>query len=125
MGGQGQVVRAEVMARRRAEQRRGPGVATLVRRRCRFPARSRSRHPQETIRAPVRQVDGVEGRLRGDAVSTHPGSCSHAGREGRARFALQVDAKAVGVLGVLQQEPGTGEGLLAGGAGVTARLVFV
>lgn len=67
----------------------------------------------------------MKGRLRGDAVSTHPRSRSHAGREGCAWFALQIDAKAMGVLGVLQQEPGTGEGLLAGGAGITARLIFI
>lgn len=67
----------------------------------------------------------MKGRLRGDAVSTHPRSGSHTGREGGAWLALQIDAKAVGVLGVLQQEPGTGEGLLAGGAGITARLVFI
>lgn len=67
----------------------------------------------------------MKGRLRGDAVPTHPGSRSHAGREGCAWFALQIDAKAVGVLGVLQQEPGTGKGLLTGGAGVTAGFIFI
>lgn len=67
----------------------------------------------------------MEGRLRGDAVPTHPRSCSHTGREGRAWFTLQIDAKAVGVLGVLQQEPGSGKGLLTGGAGITAGLIFI
>lgn len=67
----------------------------------------------------------MEGRLRGGAVATHSRGCSDAGGEGAARLALQIDAEAVGVLGVLEQEPGTGEGLLAGGAGVTAGLIFI
>lgn len=67
----------------------------------------------------------MKGRLRGDAVPTHPRSGSHTGREGRAWFTLQIDAKAMGVLGVLQQEPGTGKGLLTGGAGITAGLIFI
>lgn len=67
----------------------------------------------------------MKGRLRGDAVPTHARSGSHTGREGRAWFTLQIDAKAMGVLGVLQQEPGTGKGLLTGGAGITAGLIFI
>lgn len=67
----------------------------------------------------------MEGRLGGDTVAPHPGSCSHAGGEGAAGLTLQIDAEAVGVLGVLEQEPGTGEGLLARGAGVTAGLIFI
>lgn len=67
----------------------------------------------------------MEGRLRGGTVTPHPRSCSHAGGEGAARFALQIDAEAVGVLGVLEQEPGTGEGLLTGGASVAAGLIFI
>lgn len=70
-------------------------------------------------------MDGVEGRLGGGTVTPHPRSCSHAGGEGAARFALQIDAEAVGVLGMLEQEPGTGEGLLTGGAGVAAGLIFI
>lgn len=122
---QGQVVGAEMMPWRRAEQRRGPGVTTLARCGCRVPAGPRARHPQQAVRTAVGQVDGVEGRLRGGTVAAHPGSCSDAGGEGAAGLALQVDAEAVGVLGVLEQEPGTGEGLLARGAGVTAGLIFI
>lgn len=67
----------------------------------------------------------MEGRLRGDAVPTQPRSCSHTRCEGCAWFTLQIDAKAMGVLSVLQEEPGTGEGLLTGGAGITAGLIFI
>lgn len=67
----------------------------------------------------------MEGRLGGGTVTPHPGSCTHTRGEGTARFALQIDAEAVGVLGMLEQEPGTGEGLLTGGAGVTAGLIFI
>lgn len=70
-------------------------------------------------------MDSVEGRLRRDTVTAHPRTCSHPRGEGAARFTLQIDAEAVGVLGVLQQEPGTGEGLLTSGAGVTAGLIFI
>lgn len=35
-----------------------------------------------------------------------------------AMFALQVDAEAMGILGVLEQEPGAAVGLFTGGAGV-------
>lgn len=67
----------------------------------------------------------MEGRLGRCTVTPHPRSCSHAGGERAARLAFQVDAEAMGVLGMLEQEPGTGEGLLARGAGVAARLVFI
>lgn len=67
----------------------------------------------------------MEGRLGRGTVTPHPRSCSHAGGEGTARLALQIDAEAMGVLGMLEQEPGTGEGLLAGGAGVTAGFIFI
>lgn len=67
----------------------------------------------------------MEGRLGGGTVAPHPWSGSHSRGEGAAGFTLQVDAEAVGVLGMLEQEPGTGEGLLTGGAGVAAGLIFV
>lgn len=67
----------------------------------------------------------MEGRLGGGTVTPHPRSCSHAGGEGAARLALQIDAEAVGVLGMLEQEPGTSEGLLTGGTGVAAGLIFI
>lgn len=125
MGRQGQVIGAEVVARRRAEQRRRARVTALARRGHRIPAGSGARHPQEAVRTAAGQVDGVEGRLGGGAVAPHPGGRGHAGGEGAAGFALQIDAEAVGVLGVLEQEPGTGEGLLTAGAGVTAGLIFI
>lgn len=67
----------------------------------------------------------MEGRLGGGAVTPHPRSCTHAGGEGAAGFALQINAETVGVLGMLEQEPGTGKGLLTGGAGVAAGLIFI
>lgn len=67
----------------------------------------------------------MKGGLGGCTLSPHPRGCSHAGGEGAARLALQIDAEAVGVLGMLEQEPGTSEGLLACGAGVTAGLIFI
>lgn len=38
---------------------------------------------------------------------------------------VQVDADAMSVLGMLQQEPGAGEGLLTGSADVAGRLIFI
>ena len=70
-------------------------------------------------------MDSVEGRLGGGTVTPHSRSSSHAGGEGAARLTLQIDAEAVCVLGMLEQEPGTGEGLLARCTGVTAGLIFI
>lgn len=70
-------------------------------------------------------MDGVKGGLGGVTVTTHSRSRSHARGEGTAGLALQVDAETVGVLGMLEQEPGTGERLFACGAGVTAGLIFI
>lgn len=67
----------------------------------------------------------MEGRLGGGTVTPHPRSSSHAGGEGAARLTLQIDTEAVRVLGMLEQEPGTGEGLLASRTGVTAGLIFI
>lgn len=125
VGRKSQVVGAEVVARRRAEQRRSLRVAALPGRGRGIPARAGARHPQEAVRAAVSQVNSMEGGLRGGTVTPHPRCCGHARGEGATRLALQIDAEAVGVLGMLEQEPGTGEGLLAGGAGITAGLIFI
>lgn len=125
VGCQRQVIRAEVVAWRRAEQWRGSGVTALARCGRRFPPRARAGHPQEAVGTAFCQVDGMVGRLGGGAVTPHPRSCSHTGSQGAARFALEIDAEAVGVLGMLEQEPGTGEGLLTAGAGVASGLIFI
>lgn len=124
VGGQGQIIRAEVVPWRRAEQGWRSWVTALARCGRGFPSRPRARHPQEAVRTAFSQVDGVEGRLGGGTVAPHPRCCSHAGGEGAARLALQIDAEAVGVLGMLEQEPGTVEGLFTCGAGVAAGLIF-
>lgn len=50
---------------------------------------------------------------------------SHAGGEGAVdRVVVQVDADAMGVLGVLKQKPGTGEGLLTRSTDVAGWLIF-
>lgn len=67
----------------------------------------------------------MERRLRGGTVTPHPRSSSHTGGERTARLTFQIDAEAVCVLGMLEQEPGTGEGLLARRTGVTAGLIFI
>lgn len=67
----------------------------------------------------------MKGGLGGITVTPHSGSCSHTRGEGAAGLALQIDAEAMGVLGMLEQEPGTGERLFACGAGVTAGLIFI
>lgn len=113
------------MAWWRAEEWWSSGITAFTRCRCRIPARPRSGHPQKAVRTAVSQVDSMKGRLRGGTVTPHSRSCSHAGGEGAARFALQVDTEAMGVLGMLEKKPGTGEGLLTGGAGVTAGLIFI
>ena len=45
------------------------------------------------------------------------------GEGGAGGVGLQINADAVGVLGMLQQEPGTGKGLLTGGTYVVGGLV--
>lgn len=70
-------------------------------------------------------MDGVKRRLGGGAIAPHPGCCGHAGGKRAARLALQIDAETMGVLSVLEKEPGAGEGLLTGGAGVAAGLIFI
>lgn len=52
-------------------------------------------------------MEAVEWRLRGAVgAPAHGGRPAHAWGERTAMFTLQVNAKAVGVLGVLQQKPG-------------------
>lgn len=79
------------------------------------------------------EVEGVvgvaeEGGERGarQGVGTRGRGQGHARGEGAVgEVVVQVDADAVGVLGVLEQEPGAVEGLLAGGADVAGRLIFI
>lgn len=54
----------------------------------------------------------------------HPRWGTHPRRERAPAFALQINAEAMSVLGVLQQKPGAAEWLLAGRAGVAAGLIF-
>lgn len=125
MGGQRQVLRAQVVPWRRTKQRRRPGVAPLVwDRGGPFPARPGPRQSQQTEGAPIGQVDTVEGRL-GGAVTPHPGWGGYPGGEGATWLALQIDAEAVGVLGVLEQEPGTDERMLTGRTRVTTGLILI
>lgn len=70
-------------------------------------------------------MNRMERRLGRSTVPSHTRSCSHSRCEGAAGFTFQVDSKSVGVLGMLEQEPGTGERLLTGGAGVAAGLIFI
>lgn len=70
-------------------------------------------------------MDSMQRRLGGGTIAPHSRSCSHAGGQRATRFTLKIDAETVGVLGMLKQEPGTGEGLFARGAGVAAGLIFI
>lgn len=64
-------------------------------------------------------------RLRGAVCTpTQGGRPTHARGERAAVFTFQVDTKAVDVLSMLQQEPGTAVGLLTRGAGVGGRLLL-
>lgn len=64
-------------------------------------------------------------RGTGQRVSSWGWRKSHAGGEGAVdRVVVQVDADAMGVLGVLKQKPGTGEGLLTRSTDVAGWLIF-
>lgn len=70
-------------------------------------------------------MEAVKGRLRGAVCATSQGGRpTHAWGERAAVFTLQVDTEAVGVLSVLQQEPGAAVRLLTCSAGVGSRLLF-
>lgn len=69
-------------------------------------------------------MEAVERRLRRAVCTpTKGGRPTHSWGERAAMFTFQVDTEAMGILGMLQQEPGTGEGLLACGAYITGRLI--
>lgn len=67
----------------------------------------------------------VKRRLR-RAVCTpaQGGGPTHPWGEGAPVFAFQVDTKSMGVLSMLQQEPGAAVGLLTCSAGVGCRLLL-
>lgn len=117
-----QPVGVQVVARRRADKGRSVWKAVLQESRRGFSEQG-PRHPQQTEGVVLPQEVG-EGR-RGDGVADHGGRRHADARgEGRAgRVGLQVDADAMAVLDMLQQEPGAGEGLLTGGADVARGLV--
>lgn len=57
-------------------------------------------------------------------IGTHPRRGTNSRCEGTPTFTLQVDAEAMSVLGMLQQEPGAVEWLLTGCTSVAAWLIF-
>lgn len=78
----------------------------------------------------VKWIVGVtkEGRKRRtrQSISTRWWRQSHARGEGAVNYVVfQVDADAVNVLGVLEQEPGAGEGLLTRSADVAGWFIFI
>lgn len=64
---------------------------------------------------------GLRGAVRASAKGRRP---PHAWGERTAVFTFQVDAEAVGVLGMLQQEPGAAIRLLTCSAGIGGRLLL-
>lgn len=111
----------KVMARRRADEGRCVWKAVLHKTRRRL-SKQGACHPQ--------QIEGVvfpkkvgKGRL-GDGIIANGWGHSDAWSEGRAGgVGLQIDANAMAVLDMLQQEPGTGKGLLTCGTYITRRLI--
>lgn len=98
------------MTGRRADKWRCVGEAVLYKAWGRLPEQG-ARHPQQVEGVVVPKKVG-EGGLR-DGVIAHRWRHSDAWGEGCAGgVGLQVYANAMGVLGMLQQEPGAGEGLL-------------
>ena len=115
-----QAMGVQVVAGRRADKGRGVGQAVLNEARRGLPEQG-SRHPQEVEGVVVAKEVG-ERRLW-DGVVERRGE-GDARREGRAGGAgLQVDADPVGVLDMLEEEPGTGERLLTRGADIAGGLV--
>lgn len=128
VGGQSQLLRAQVlhtmrvqvMARWRTKERWRRGKPTLSERRS---ITSRVGYPQQVEWASLWEMDAMQGGLRG-AICTHSRRSSHTGRERTSALTLKVDAKAMSILGMLQQKPGTAEWLLTGCARVAAGLIF-
>lgn len=70
-------------------------------------------------------MEAVKRWLRGAVCAPTQGRRpTHARGEGAAVFTFQVNAKAVGVLSVLQQEPGAAVRLLTCRAGIHGRLLL-
>lgn len=89
-----------------------------------FPEQGRS-HAEE-VKGVVGVTEESGERRAGQGISTRGRWQSHAWSEGAvAWLVVQVDADAMSVLGMLKQEPGTGEGLLAGSADVAGWLIFI
>lgn len=110
-----------MMAGRWADKGRRVGEAALHKARRRLPEQG-ARHPQEVEGVIVAQEAG-EGGL-GDGIVAHRWGHADAWGEGCAGgVGLQVNTNAVDVLGMLQQEPGAGEGLLTRGTYVAGRFV--
>lgn len=89
-----------------------------------FPEQGRS-HAEE-----VKWIVGVakESRERGarQGIGSRGRRQSHAGSEGAVgQMVVEIDADAVSVLGMLKQEPGAVEGLLAGSTDVAGWFIFI
>lgn len=70
-------------------------------------------------------MEAMKGRLRMAVCDpTHGRRPTHTRGERAAVFTFQVDTEAVGVLGMLQQEPGAAVRLLTCSAGVGGRLLL-
>lgn len=70
-------------------------------------------------------MEAVKRRLRrAICTPTHGGRPTHAWGERAAMFTFQVDTKTVGVLSMLQQEPGAAIRLLTRSAGIGGRLLL-
>lgn len=89
-----------------------------------FPEQGRSHAEEVEWVVGVTEESGE--RRAGQGISTRGWRQSHARSEGAvAWLVVQVDADAMSVLGMLKQEPGTGEGLLTGSADVAGWLIFI
>lgn len=89
-----------------------------------FPEQGRSHAEEVEWVVGVTEESGE--RRAGQGISTWGWRQSHAWSEGAvAWLVVQVDADAMSVLGMLKQEPGTGEGLLTGSADVAGWLIFI
>lgn len=116
-----EAVRVQVVARRRAEERRRAGQAALAE--ARVVPQDGARHAQQVEGVAVAQE--IHERGLGHGLGPQRRRDGEPWRERAAgRPGLQVDAEAMRVLRVLQQEPRAVEGLLACGANVAGRLIF-
>lgn len=88
-----------------------------------FPEQGRGHAEEVEWVVGVTEEGGERGAGQGiDARGRRQG---HAGSEGAVDgVVVQVDADAMSVLGMLEQEPGAGEGLLTGGADVAGWFIF-